>query len=201
MKAGSIDDQCGSAAPTFKIAFLGDSSVGKTSIVQRFYQQTFDFAMDNTIGASFIQKEVNTQNGIVQLNIWDTAGQERYRSLVSAYTRGCNGAILTFSLDCKSSFDNLEMWIGELIKQCSKNCIIYVCGNKSDLAPEIENEEINEWVSKKGYKYFVTSAKTGSGVDEMFNSMAAELSKTVNIVSDVSLKPQLKKEEEKDGCC
>ena len=107
----------GNELPAFKIAFLGDSSVGKTSIIQRFYDGTFQQDQDTTIGASFIQRDMDTEHGKIQLNIWDTAGQERYRSLVSTYTRGCNAAILCFAYNDYESFDHLEDWIDELEKQ------------------------------------------------------------------------------------
>ena len=200
MITGSIDEKGANTGPTFKVAFLGDSSVGKTSIVQRFYQQTFDFSMDNTIGASFVQKDLDTESGPVQLNIWDTAGQERYRSLVATYTRGCHGGIICFSYDSKQSFESLDTWVNELLKQCAKNCIIYICGNKIDLAPEVSDDEVNKWISQKNYKFFKTSAKTGEGVDEMFISLAKDLAETTKITVD-SHKNPVPKQSDSKGCC
>ena len=95
----------------FKVVIMGDSSVGKTSILQRFHQDCFDFQMDTTIGASFLTKTINTSKGDVIINLWDTAGQERYRSLIPTYARGSNAAIICFDLTSLISFNYIDKCI------------------------------------------------------------------------------------------
>lgn len=199
MISGSVAEECTATIPIFKVAFLGDTSVGKTSIVQRFYDDSFSSNKDSTIGASFIQKKVCTENGVIQLNIWDTAGQERFRSLVSAYTRGCHAAIICFSCELFSSFENVDVWIDELNKHCSK-CLIVACQNKSDLENIIPDETVNQWSHLHKIPVFKTSAKTGAGIEEMFgfisNQLVDNMQKTIHEAQET-----LKESNKENGNC
>jgi len=184
----------------FKIVIMGDSSVGKTSIVQRFHQETFDFQMDTTIGATFLTKVVQTSQGQVTLNVWDTAGQERYRSLIPTYARGANAAIICFDLTSMVSFQSLDKWIEELHKFCSQDTPLYIIGNKCDLVPLVSKDEANMYAQNHSSTYMSTSALDGTGVSDLFQSIAEKLSHSQddpNLPSlDLDSKPQTKK-----GCC
>ena len=200
MLSGSVAEECTTTIPTFKVAFLGDSSVGKTSIVQRFYDDSFTTTQDSTIGASFIQKKVDTENGMIQLNIWDTAGQERYRSLVSAYTRGCHAAIICFSCELFKSFENLDIWIDELEKQCT-TCLIVACENKSDLENCVPEETVNEWSRIRKIPVFKTSAKTGVGIEEMFGFISDQLVENMQKTMQEAKETLKESNKESGECC
>ena len=185
--------------PLFKIALLGDSGVGKTSILERFISDAYDCSTDTTVGSSFFMKEITTKKGIISLNIWDTAGQERYRSLISGYTRNCHAILLCFSMDSVRSFENLEKWLELLEKQGSKQCRIYICGNKSDLDTMIPKEAIAEWTLTNGYPFYLTSAKNGTGIKELFNDVAEDLSESIVPIVFAAPVPAIKEGENK--CC
>jgi len=161
--------------PTFKIVLFGDSGVGKTSIVQYFESSCFDPAIDSTVGASFIAHEMSTQSGRLTLHIWDTAGQERYRSLVPTYARGACCAMIVFDLSDRPSFEHLDHWVSEFDGFGSPGYIIYIIGNKNDLAPEVSAEEAAGWASGHAFAIFNVSAKTGDGINAMFQEIAEDI--------------------------
>lgn len=164
----------------FKVVIMGDSSIGKTSIVQRFNQETFDYQMDTTIGASFLTKVVQTSSGPVTLNVWDTAGQERYRSLIPTYARGANAAIICYDVTATTSFKSVDGWIEELHKFCSEEVPIYIVGNKCDLESVVPNDDAEQLAQKYGCQLMYTSAKKGTGISELFTSIAEKLSASIN---------------------
>merc|ERR1712100_304095 len=124
-----------------KVIILGDSSVGKTSLMNMYVNRKFNNQYKATIGADFLTKEVMvTHNGdqrLVTMQIWDTAGQERFQSLGVAFYRGADACILVFDLTSKKSFDNLDTWREEFLVQSgpsdSANFPFVVLGNKVDL--------------------------------------------------------------------
>ena len=183
---------------THKIVIVGDSDVGKTSIIQRYDQQTFDSEANPTIGASFLSKTVSTSNGPVVLNIWDTAGQERYRSLIPTYARGARAAILCYDVSSTASFAALDSWLEELHKFCSPDCLLFVVGNKIDLDSAVPQPVATKWANEHHAECLFTSAKAGEGVVELFKAIAESLA----VLGDASQQPRLKvrKEGEGDGC-
>jgi small GTP-binding protein len=190
--------------PTFKVVLLGDSGVGKTSIVQYFERQFFDPAIDSTIGACFVDREVVTKHGSVNLHIWDTAGQERYRSLVSTYGRGAVCALLVFDHTSRTTFQSADHWLKEFSLFDSENCVLYFIGNKNDLEAIVDTSEAKEWAETKRVKFFSVSAKTGSGINEMFEKIAEEIAeKNPFLINqfDQPLFPEEQSPQTKQGCC
>ena len=179
-----------------KIVIVGDSDVGKTSIIQRYDQQTFDPASNPTIGASFLSKTVQTKNGPVVLNIWDTAGQERYRSLIPTYARGARAAILCYDVALPQSFESLDSWLEELHKFCSPDCLLFVVGNKVDLEAKVQQAVASKWASDHGAQCHFTSAKGGVGVIELFKAIADSLS----VMNNYSQSARLKVRTNGGGC-
>ena len=114
---------------TYKVVILGDSSVGKSSIINRYINKVFNDYNEPTIGAAFFTVIINKN---IQLEIWDTAGQERYKSLAPMYYRGSHAAFVVYDITNKNSFNNALKWIDEL-KMITDGCLIYLIGNKSDL--------------------------------------------------------------------
>lgn len=181
---------------THKIVIIGDSDVGKTSIIQRYDQQTFDPTANPTIGASFLSKIVESSKGPVILNIWDTAGQERYRSLIPTYARGARAAILCYDVSSVPSFESLDSWLEELHKFSSLDCLLFVVGNKVDLISAVPRSQASKWASDHGAQSLFTSAKSGSGVTELFKEIADALA-GLDEVDRSNLHPR----DSSDRCC
>jgi Ras-related protein Rab-5C len=161
--------------PAFKLVLLGDSGVGKTTIVQQFDSKTFDHEIDSTIGASFLSKEMQTRAGHINLHIWDTTGQERYRSLVPTYARGAASALICFDMTAEATFQSVDYWFTEMDKISCTGCIVCLVGNKTDLPPVVIAEDAMEWAKSHQMKFFAVSAKTGENVDKLFQEIAEDI--------------------------
>ena len=146
-----------------KLLMIGDSGVGKTSLLMRFSDDTFIPSFITTIGIDFKIKTIHVGNKVVKLQIWDTAGQERFRTITSAYYKGSHGIILMFDLNDPVSFEHLKYWMGEIDKNsvCSPTCLLV--GNKADLPKNVSSLEAKQFASQYNVKYFETSAKTEGG--------------------------------------
>ena len=160
-----------------KCVIIGDSCVGKTSIVN-YYLTNKMKNTETTLGAIFWLIDRQLENGdIIKLNVWDTAGQERYNSLIPMYTRNSDIVILTFSLTDRISFNNLIKW-KDTTKYCTnlENLKFVIIGNKSDLENYIciTDKDVKNMIKKhfdKDTPYFKTSALSGNNVSEAFDKI------------------------------
>ncbi|KAI9574983.1 P-loop containing nucleoside triphosphate hydrolase protein [Boletus coccyginus] len=117
-----------------KIVVMGNTGVGKTSLLHRYTQNKFDPRnVTSTTGAFFVTKKVYVDGLKVRLQLWDTAGQERFRSMAPMYYRGANAALLLYDITNASTFDDIRGWLAELKKNCPPELIIYIVGSKADL--------------------------------------------------------------------
>jgi Ras-related protein Rab-11A len=159
-----------------KLILLGDISVGKSSILGRYIDNSFTEDYQCTLQVETKSKIIDIDlNTSVKMNIWDTVGQEKYRNLTRQYFRNCQGAIIVFDLTRKDSFDGVQKWIDEL-KDFSSNIPILIAGNKSDLINEREvNEDVIENFVKNKYMYYDVSAKNGSNVSLAFDKIRTEI--------------------------
>lgn len=163
-------------SPPYKIVLLGDSSVGKTSLVHRFTTDSFDPHLANTIGAAFISKEHTSKDRTIKFEIWDTAGQERYKSLTPMYYRNAKVALVCFDLSLPGeSFERARYWIDQLAVLGPPDIKIKVVGNKEDLAPDADLLLISEYCTDKNLPLVTTSAKTGKGILELFDEITNEI--------------------------
>lgn len=160
--------------PELKVVFLGESSVGKTSIITCFSPDGFTPNQTPTVGACFSVKNVDVDGEIVKLKVWDTAGQERFRALTPMYYRDAQVAILVFALDSYDSFDKLKGWVDDLERDTRIRPEIIIVGNKSDLKRKVEQSEAEGFAGSVGATYWECSAKTKDGVEDMF-CQAAQL--------------------------
>jgi small GTP-binding protein len=161
--------------PVFKLVLLGDSGVGKTSIVQQFESKRFDDDLESTIGASFLARELDTRAGRINLHIWDTAGQERYRSLVPTYARGASCAFICFDMSSTSTFESCGYWLAELERIGGRECVVALVGNKVDLPALVEVETARDWADEHRMKFWAVSAKSGENIEKLFQSMAEDV--------------------------
>ena len=165
----------------FKVVLLGDTSVGKTSILQRFAKGQFKKDQDATIGAHFMSKIVElpqANNAQIKLQVWDTAGQEKYRSVTPIYFRDAAAAIIVFDITSKQTLDNAEGWINDLRSYAPNHIIIGLAGNKSDLyaKEEVSIQMGKDFALKHQVEIFQqTSAKEDTGINELFLKIATKI--------------------------
>lgn len=166
------------AAPlSFKLVLLGESAVGKSSIVLRFVRQDFLEFQEATIGAAFLTQVVNLGDQSIKFEIWDTAGQERYKSLAPMYYRGAAAAIIVYDITSQESFARAKNWVGELQRSGDAAVIIALAGNKYDLADRrvVEEADARAFAEEKGLMFMETSAKANKNVNELFLAIARKL--------------------------
>ena len=167
----------------YKIITLGDSGVGKTSIIRRFANNIFDENILSTVGVGFGFKELELKNKKkVKLKLIDTAGQEKFKSLAKSYFKNVDGVIFVYSFEISESFENLKKWIKLFnTNHYGKEGIpMILAGNKSDLEEEDQVENNNKMVKDfleefKEFKYYKTSAKDNISINELFIDLAERL--------------------------
>eukprot|EP01084_Bolivina_argentea_P239227 402112_1 len=162
---------------TVKLVLLGDSRVGKSSVVIRFVKNEFDQYKFPTIGATFLTQSVSVGDYLVKFEIWDTAGQEKYRSLAPLYYRGASAALVVYDITNRESFDNARKWIEEVQTQEGHHVVVGLAGNKVDLAAnrKVSISEGEEFAKQKNFIFFETSAKNSTNIKEIFRSIAQEV--------------------------
>ena len=168
---------------SYKLVFLGDTSVGKSCLSTRYINKEFHEFQEPTIGAAFLSKHIDSES---KLDIWDTAGQERYRSLAPMYYRGAHGAFIVYDVTNSDSYTGAIKWVYELQKQVP-NCIIFLLGNKCDLKnKDVSDDEVKSYCHENNIDFLLTSAKTGENVEKAFSLMIQKLPKIIknNIVFD-----------------
>ena len=180
------NNQTNNASPNyqyiFKVILIGDSNTGKTSLINRFVNKTFDEKYLCTIGVDFFMKTIEVDEQTIKLQIWDTAGMEKYKSISSSYYRGSHAAFVIFDLTNKNTFDSITKWIEAYHKsnnpQFQKNVVLI--GNKSDLVDnrEITRAEAENFAKMKKMVYWETSAKEGNNVEEVFTYIGQLLFET-----------------------
>lgn len=166
----------------FKIFLVGDHYVGKTSLINRFTEDSFVSTYISTIGVDFKRRNVTINGEIVQLQIWDTAGQEKFRTITSSYYRGTHGIIIVYDICDKVSFDNLTGWIEEVDKNTGKGVIKLIMGNKVDKKMNriVDYNTAKQYADDRNIKYIETSAKSSENVTEAFTLLTEEILKVTN---------------------
>ena len=170
---------------SFKVVLIGETGVGKTSIITQFIDQTFQEDLQTTTGGTFSTKSVQCDNGkVLKFEIWDTAGQERYRSLATMFYKDANAAIMVYDVTRKETFEELKnYWAGQVKDNAPEKIILVIAGNKSDL---IEQETVDEGEARNFAKelnaiFISTSAKISEGINNLFEVIAKKHTGATNI--------------------
>ena len=163
----------------FKIVIIGDSAVGKTSLINQFVESSFSEDYKPTLGANIVRKDVNMDNTKVRLIMWDLAGQEKYRVVRSMYFQGCEGALLVYDVTRYHTLDSInDKWLKDYKKHVKKKGAYILIGNKTDLKDQVAvpTERGKELASKIKASHFIeTSAKLGENIEEAFSLLVTQI--------------------------
>ncbi|KAL7419369.1 GTP-binding protein of the rab/ypt [Cryptotrichosporon argae] len=165
-----------SRTTAFKLVLLGESAVGKSSLVLRFVRDEFSDFRESTIAAFLTQTVALDDSTSIKFEIWDTAGQERYKSLAPIYFRNANAAVIVYDITSQS-FEKAKSWVRELQRQADPAIVIMLVGNKLDLAAARKTpRELGErFAQEEGLLFGEASAKSGEGVEDLFMEIARKL--------------------------
>ncbi|XP_034942329.1 ras-related protein Rab-24-like [Chelonus insularis] len=196
-----------------KVVLLGNSEVGKTSLLERYVNERFNESMayQNTIGAAYAAKNVEVDDKTITLGIWDTAGTERYNAMVRIYYRDAKAAIVCYDITNQASFNRARVWIQELRSQ-EEECKIYLCATKKDLIdndqtptpyePSPSLEMVQRYADGIGSKFFITSSKTGENVAQLFQEIARDYaSNPANVIIEKTINLSVLSNNKKKHCC
>ncbi|CAH3182233.1 unnamed protein product, partial [Porites evermanni] len=165
---------------TLKILIVGESGVGKSSLLLRFTDDTFDPDIGATIGVDFKVKTLTIDGNKAKLAIWDTAGQERFRTLTPSYYRGAQGVILVYDTSSRETFDKLEEWLNEVEMYSTKKDIIkMLVGNKIDKeGREVDRKQGLQFARRHSMLFIEASARTKEGVQLAFEELVEKIIQT-----------------------
>lgn len=189
-------------APEYKVIMIGESFVGKTCIVNRFWGKIFNSNEAPTIAASYIQVPLQlkledlNRTVDVKLNIWDTAGTEKFQCLVPLYARTADALIVVFDASNLVSFEGAKKWYMKVLEDTGSNPVAVLCANKIDHVSDFNHPESAEWAAKNGLNYMKTSALTGQNISETFYKIAEQLYR-----AEVKPENRLEPVEKKKSCC
>ena len=162
----------------YKIILVGDPGVGKTSIMTKFVSNEFQNTYLSTIGVEFKSKEIHINNNTcARLKIWDTCGQEKFRAITRQYFKNSEGVFVVFDLTNKETIKKLDIWMKDIKDNIDNDYFIFLIGNKSDVKERDLTiaEEAKQFAINKKINYYEVSAKTGSGIYNIFEKMASKL--------------------------
>ncbi|KAK4522910.1 hypothetical protein GAYE_PCTG70G1506 [Galdieria yellowstonensis] len=167
----------------YKLVFLGDQAVGKTSIITRFMYDKFDNNYQATIGIDFLSKTMYLEDRTVRLQLWDTAGQERFRSLIPSYIRDSSVAVIVYDVTNRASFLSVNRWLEEVKNERGEDVILVLVGNKTDQTErrQVSTEEGEAKAKEYGIMFMETSAKAGFNVKALFRKIASVLPGMENV--------------------
>ena len=165
-----------------RIMLLGDSNVGKTSILKRYCKNQFSESYISSVGIDFETKYIKVDEKTINLQIWDTAGQERYKVICKNYYNKSDGFIIVYDITNKSSFDSIVNWVEDIKELASNDNKNIILGNKCDLESErkINKEEGDNLAKKYNCQFFEVSAQNGKNIDKSFLCLVQSILKDVN---------------------
>ena len=185
-ESGSINYDLGKKLYRFNVLLVGDCSVGKTSIINRYINGIFNKNIKNTVNIEFQVKSINLKNDtVVDLKIWDTCGSEKFRSVTKNFYRNSDGIFLVFDLKSFDSFSDIPLFLSDIQDICDiKTKCIMLIGNKSDIPSDIidvKENDVEQFLKKnKKIKYLSVSAKNGDNIKQMFVQMSEMIVENMN---------------------
>ena len=194
----------------FKILLVGDSGVGKSSMLSRFVDEIYTDEFISTVGVDFKIKTIDIHNQICKIQVWDTAGQERFKSITSVYYKGANGCIMVYDVTNKQSFDNIHNWLCELEMYAPIDIPVLLVGNKTDMGRQrIVSEEDGLTLAKYyNLNFLETSAKNNTNIDMAFLSLSETIKTTQKPIRDANIEQSsfiklspVVKDNTKQNCC
>ena len=193
---------------TPRVVMIGDSSVGKTSLVYQLCKNEHNTNPRPTVATTFYTLEGDPNKGEMSVQIWDTAGAERYRALNSVYYHNAMGGILVFDLTSRASFQSLDSWLDDFKNLAQPNALLVIVGNKLDIYNDAEErvkiDEAEKWAKEHGFRYFSTSAQDGTGVQDVKEYVLANVhqeSVTFHPSVDITKPRAGNGKDDKKGCC
>ena len=171
------DNKTGYYDVKYKIMVLGESKVGKTSLIKRYTKDQFGGVYLTTVGMDFQDKIIEIEDKKVRLQVWDTAGQERFRNVTKSYFQSSHGLLVVYDITDRESFDKINFWMENIKNNAPENAKLILVGNKCDLANErkVTIEDGEKKARNYNIKFFESSAKDGTNVNELFFYLANEI--------------------------
>ena len=201
-RSKKIDASC-------KILILGESKVGKSSILNRFTEKTYAETLPPTLGIDYKITKMNVSGIDIKMQIWDTAGQEKFRSITESFYKGCQAVLLVFDLSDKETFLKIKNWLTNIHEKAGADVLVVLLGNKCDLLSKhaidfVPKEEIDCLVNALNIKYFATSAKEDINIHDAFYYIAQvvlQKEKESNALIDDNLRISKIPSKESLNCC
>ena len=186
-----------------KFVILGETSVGKSSILTKYVENIFFDAMPTTIGASLQTPTMKIDNKLYNLEIWDTAGQERFHSLIPMYYRGAQAAVIVYDITSMQSFEKAQKLVAELKNKANPDVVIALVGNKIDLESKrnVPNREAKNYAEENDLLFMELSAKTGFNINEVFLKIVRMAIKRENHTVTIQEAPIEIENTKKKNCC
>ncbi|KAM0673471.1 Ras- protein Rab-6B [Gurleya vavrai] len=174
----------------YKIVFLGNQNVGKTTLISQYVYQQADDKYNPTIGIDFLSTKLTLLNKEVSLQLWDTAGQERFNSIIPSYTRDCFISVIVYDINNLDSFNNIDHWVNNLVKinESNKNVKIIIVGNKKDNCTENLVELVekgNEKAKELGGVFVLTCAMCYQDIEELVRTINALIEEDIKACENI----------------
>ena len=195
---------------TLKLIVIGHTSVGKTSVISSFCENSFNADVLHTVGVDYQSKVVKRNEDSIKLQIWDTAGQERFRTLTQGFYRGAAGILVIFDITNMKSFDQIPFWVESIHENCPNPPVVFLIGNKIDLesSREVSFDAADRTAQQYGFKYIECSAKVRININDIFTYLVEEIieKSCVDVKDDVQdnyvrLTLNAVKSKQKKTCC
>ncbi|KAK4473560.1 hypothetical protein MN116_002917 [Schistosoma mekongi] len=176
----------------FRLLLIGDSGVGKTSILLRFSEDMFNLTFISTIGIDFMIRTVDIDGKKIKLQIWDTAGQERFKTITTAYYRGAMGIMLVYDITNKHSFNNIKTWMQNIYEHANNDVEKMLLGNKCDVEEkrQVSQKDGLELANSHKIRFMETSAKSNTNITEAFEALAYDIKVKVERNIDLNNPPR-----------
>ncbi|XP_050883959.1 ras-related protein RABE1c isoform X1 [Lathyrus oleraceus] len=191
-----------------KVLLIGDSGVGKSSLLVRFSEGSFSTSYLPTMGIDFRNRNIEMHGKRIKLQIWDTAGQERFRTITRAYYRGAMGILLVYDVTNESSFNNIRSWMLSIEQHASDNVNKILVGNKADMGDNkraVPTSKGQALANEYGIKFFETSAKTSRNVEKAFFSITRDIKQRLDDTESMKMPARINisinQHAQKSACC